>query len=237
MIFGKYLSDVLYPSDIRTAIELSGYSFYRDNPFEVITILLGTGANGKSVFTGLLSKLHGLRNVSNVRLIEMMNDEFSLSDLEGKDVNIDTEMSRITIRDSAILKKLTGRQPIRIQRKNQRAYDTILHAKLFFSANNIPGAEDHSDAYYRRNLVICFPNQFEGTREDKDYLEKLTTQEELSGIFNVLMLALRTLMRRNSIFINEGTIKERRKSMNLLLIQSRNFLTTLLQKIHYQQTK
>jgi|SRR5215469_105851 len=57
--FGKFLYEVLHPSEIRTAIELMAYTFYRDNPFEIIAILFGYGANGKGVFTGLLTTLHG----------------------------------------------------------------------------------------------------------------------------------------------------------------------------------
>lgn len=33
-IFGKFLKEVLYPSEIRTAIEAMAYTFYRDCPFE-----------------------------------------------------------------------------------------------------------------------------------------------------------------------------------------------------------
>ena len=71
-LFGKFLCDVLYPSEIRTAIELIAYTFYRDNPFEIITILFGYGANGKSVFTGLLTALHGTKRISNVPLSSML---------------------------------------------------------------------------------------------------------------------------------------------------------------------
>ncbi|MFZ0511288.1 MAG: hypothetical protein WAM14_06755 [Candidatus Nitrosopolaris sp.] len=49
-----------------------------------------TNANGKSVFTGLLTALHGAKNVCNVALTAMLDDRFALSDLEGKSVNIDT---------------------------------------------------------------------------------------------------------------------------------------------------
>jgi putative DNA primase/helicase len=45
-LFGKFLREVLHPSDIRTAIELMAYTFYRDNPSEIISILFGYGANG-----------------------------------------------------------------------------------------------------------------------------------------------------------------------------------------------
>jgi phage/plasmid-associated DNA primase len=73
-LFGQFLHQVLYPSEIRTAIELMAYTFYRDNLFEIITILFGYGANGKGVFTGLLSVLHGPKNVSNVALSSMLDD-------------------------------------------------------------------------------------------------------------------------------------------------------------------
>ena len=155
-------------------------------------------------------------NINNVSLLAMIINAFALSDLENKDVNIDTELSSATIHDSAILKKLTGRQPIRIERKNQRAYDAQLHAKLFFSANKIPQSTDDSDAYYRRNIILSFPNKFEGDKEDQDLLKKLTTEEELSAIFNILMIALRNMLKNKRIFINEKTIQDRREKYELV---------------------
>ena len=175
-LLGKFLHEVLHPSEIRTAIELMAYTFYHDNPFEIITMLHGYGANGKSVFTGLLTALHGAKNVSNVPLSAMLDDRFALSDLESKSVNIDTELTGTTIRDTSVLKKVTGRQPIRIQRKNERAYDTQIHTKLFFSANKIPMAYDDSDAFFRRKVILSFPNKFEGDRDDPDILKKLTME-------------------------------------------------------------
>ena len=174
-LFGKFLREILYPSEIRTAIELMAYTFYRDNPFEIITILFGYGANGKSVFTGLLTALHGTKTISNVPLSSMLEDKFALSDLEGKSVNIDTELTNTTIRDTSVLKKLTGRQPTRIQRKNQRAYDVCLYAKLWFNANRIPATYDDSDAFFRRKIILGFPNKFEGKKDDPDLIKKLTT--------------------------------------------------------------
>ena len=54
-LFGKFLSQVLYPRDIRTAIDAMAYTFHRDYDIEVIFILYGVGANGKTVFTSLLT--------------------------------------------------------------------------------------------------------------------------------------------------------------------------------------
>jgi P4 family phage/plasmid primase-like protien len=210
--FGLFLCEVLYPRDIRSAIEAMAYTFERDYPFETIFMLYGLGANGKTVYTSTLTSLHGKDNVSNVTLSQMVSDKFALADLEKKDLNIDNELGNQDIRDTAVLKRLTGgsRQRIRIQRKNQRAYDVTLYAKLFFNANKIPDSADNSDAYNRRLTIISFPNRFEGTTADKKLISKLTTEEEKSGIFNVLMIALRRIRKTKDIYVNDKTIEEKR---------------------------
>jgi phage/plasmid-associated DNA primase len=90
-LFGTYLQQVLYPTEIRTAIEVMAYTLYKDNPYEIMVKLFGYGANGKSVFTGLLTALHGPQNVSNVPLSAMLKNRFALSDMENKYINIDND--------------------------------------------------------------------------------------------------------------------------------------------------
>ena len=109
------------------------------------------------------------------------------------------------------MKRLTGgsRQPVRIERKNQKAYDSILHAKLFFNANKTPLSEDMSDAYNRRVTIISFPNTFDGASEDKQLISKLTTEQEISGIFNVVMIALRRIQKNKELYVHEKTIEEK----------------------------
>jgi putative DNA primase/helicase len=160
----------------------------------------------------------------------MIRNQFALSDLEGKDVNIDAELSCATIYDTAILKKLTGRQPIRIERKKQDAYDAKLHAKLWFSANKLPQTADNSDAYYRRIPVISFPHKFEGHNADPDLSRKLTTKEELSGIFNVLMIALRRILHNKGIYLNEKTIQERREKYEMASNPIGSFIEHMIAK-------
>lgn len=229
-IFGKFLKEVLYPQDIRTAVESAGYTFLRDDPHEYIFKLFGYGSNGKTVFTTIMTFLHGSNNISNVPLQEMMKNHFALSDLENKDVNIDTELAANTIKETAVLKKLTSgrRQPVRIERKNQRAYDVYLHAKLFFSANKIPETLDNTDAYYRREVIITFPNRFEGKKADIDLTQKLTSQDELSGIFNVCMIALRNILKNKRIYLNQKTIEERRTKYERSANPTKSFIAEAL---------
>ena len=214
--FIKFLKEVLWTEDITTAIDIIAYTFLRYNPHELYFILIGTGANGKSVFTGLVTNLHGLKNVSNVSLTSLVTNRFALADLENKDVNIDTELSSATIKDMSILKKLTGKQPIRIERKGKDAYEVILHSKQIFNANQMPNNPDNSDARHRREIPLSFPFQFEGAKDDPNLLNKLSTKEELSGIFNIIAHVLRNrIIKTQRVHINQKTIKERREKAEL----------------------
>jgi putative DNA primase/helicase len=209
--FGKYLSEVFYPTHIRTAVDAMAYTFYRDYDEEVIFVLLGYGRNGKTVYTSIITVAHGRNNISNVPLSQMLTNRFALSDLKNKDANIDNELSHSTITSTAVLKRLTGgsRQPIRVEEKNVKAHDIIIFAKLFFNANRLPMSNDNSDAYMRRVILLAFPNRFDGVKEDRHLITKLTTDEELSGIFNVLMSALRRLRKNKEIYEHAKSIEEK----------------------------
>jgi phage/plasmid-associated DNA primase len=214
------------------------YTFLRDNPFELYVILLGVGANGKSVLMHVLTRLHGPENVSPVPLATLLNNRFAKKELEGKNVNIDMEMSKATINDMGVLKELTGQQPVRIEPKHLPAYSTRLWAKLFFSTNEMPEMMDFSDGHYRREVVISFPYQFEevGTEQEKAEIiaamragssnrriadptlkDVLTTPEELSGIFNALMIPLRNrIMKNKPVYMDAKTIEDRRHKHELI---------------------
>jgi len=222
--YNKFLSEVLYPNEIQTATEMAAYTFYRGNPFDVLNFLHGSGSNGKSVYTGLITAAHGNRNISNVPLRELLEDPFAFSNLENKSANIDPEVSTSKPVDPTILKRLTGKQLTRINRKNKESYDALLYAKMFLSPNKIPQSSDDSDGYYRRNVIVTFPRKFEGKDEDPYKLETLSTEYELSSAFNVWMSALRNLMKNKGIFVNEKTIEERRKKYSRALDPLKAFM-------------
>jgi putative DNA primase/helicase len=222
-VFGRFVREIVYFEDIRSVYELMAYTFYRANPFEVIVILLGDGSNGKSVLFGLLTALHGEDNVSNVSIKALMERPFALHDFLGKNCNLDAELSTGKIEDTAILKKITGQQVVRVEEKNQKAFDARLYAKLWLSANKLPYSSDQTNAWYRRNIIIVTPNTFDVKKDplqrikkmDINLLEKLTTKEELSGIFNVLMKHLKRVLKNKEIYVNARTIEERRAKYQL----------------------
>ena len=95
---------------------------------------------------------------------------------------------------------------------------------MIFNANQLPVSPDNSDAHFRREIILSFPNQFEGGKEDPDLLNKLSSEEELSGIFNIIAIALRRIIKTQRIHINEKTIKERREKAELIYDSVGSFL-------------
>lgn len=226
--FEKFLNQVLYPQDIRTAKEIMAYTFLRRHLFQYYFVLIGFGANGKNVFLGILSHLHGMKNISNVSLQSLAKHRFALAQLENKNINIDTELSNRTIEDRSNLKKLTDNQPIMIERKGQDPYETVLWAKPFFSANQLPPTVDETDGHYRREIPLTFPKQFAEQEQktidgrilvykaDPELLNKIVNdEEEMSGIFNLLMNSLEIIDERKEISV-KTTISERRAKAELI---------------------
>jgi P4 family phage/plasmid primase-like protien len=232
-LFLKFLRQVLYQQDIRTAIEMIAYTFIRKNIFDYYFVLIGIGANGKSVFIGIISNLHGLKNISNVSLKSLTNDNdrFALFDMVNKTINVDTELSNASVKDVSLLKKLTGTQPMRVQQKGQPAFDVELFAKQIFSTNEMPNISDNTDARYRREITFHFYRQFEGKNQDRNLLKKIVNnEEEMSGIFNLVVNSLRVITKNNEIHVNAATIKERRAKAKLTQNPIKAFLEDALAK-------
>jgi putative DNA primase/helicase len=222
--FIKFLTEVLYPEAVGPAVDIIAYTFYRRHMFEIVTKLFGYGSNGKSVFVGFISVLHGHNNISNVPYAAMDNDRFALFNMVGKYVNIDSEMPTTKVKDTSTLKKVTSNQPIRVQQKFEPAFDAVLYAKLFFNANLIPPTDDTTPAYYRRQNIIAFPYQFEGRKDNVNLLAELTTQDEISAVFNMMMHNLRQILKTKKIRLTAKTIDERQRMYELASAPVRAFI-------------
>jgi phage/plasmid-associated DNA primase len=98
---------------------------------------------------------------------------------------------------------------IRAQNKFKNPFSFRNYAKLIFSANKIPESDDQTYAYYRRWLILEFGKIFD---EDKDtkLVDKLTRREELSGLLNLAMIALRKL--RNDNGFKDISVEKIRKT-------------------------
>lgn len=199
----KFLNEVVSPEDVETILDIIAYCLWRAMPFQHWVLFNAKGGNGKGTLLRLIRRFLGSQNVSSVSLQTLTSPsesaKFALSHLYGKLANIDADLSSEALKSTSAIKKLTGGDPIYAEFKFKPGFDFINYAKPLYSANDIPVTPDHTDAFYRRPIIINFLNQF---LEDVDYglLDKLTIDNELSGLLN---LALERLPR----VLREGLVK------------------------------
>jgi len=203
----QFFEQVLYAEDIPTMQELFGYCLYRSYPIHKAAMFIGDGSNGKSTTINVLLKFLGIENVSSKELRELVNDRFAVFDLYGKLANACAEITSEALKHTGIFKALTGQDLITAARKFKGSLSFVNYAKLIFSANKLPMTGDKSYAFYRRWVLLSFPNTFEGENADPNILEKLTTPEELSGLLNWALEGLHRLL-KNGDFTYGKTVEE-----------------------------
>jgi len=213
--WNQFLEEVIIPQNeelndeftakIATLQELCGYCLYRDTPFHKATMLTGEGSNGKSVFLDTLTTLLGKDNVSTVPLQSFDTREYALGAMVGKLANIHCDLSDKALRESGNFKLIVGGDSVHVNQKYKTPFDTKIYAKQLFSANKVPETSDHTPAFFRRWIIIPFPNSFDEETADRDLKSKLLV--ELPGILNWALEGLNRLI-QNQHFSYEPTVHE-----------------------------
>jgi putative DNA primase/helicase len=193
----KFLGQVLQPKDVFTALELFGYCLYRTSKYQKALLCVGKGANGKSTFLLLFEHFLGKENTGHVSLQDIMSNRFATACLYGKLANIFADLKNDKLSNSGLFKMLVSGDPMKAEKKHCQPFDFENYAKLFFSANEIPQSEDISYAYFRRWIIFFFESVFEGDNNDPNLICRLTSEEEISGLLNLALIALRQLIKDN----------------------------------------
>ena len=170
----------------------------------------GNGDNGKGVFIKLIEAFVGLENCSHAPLQDLDNDRFSSADLYGKIVNTFADLKSQKLLATGNFKTLVSGDSVRAQEKYGKPFNYRNNAKLIFSTNKIPDSDDKSYAYFKRWLILSFDRVFHGITKDTDLINKLTTSDELSGLLNLALIALRQL-KRDGGFRNISVEKVRKE--------------------------
>ncbi|MFH1377105.1 MAG: phage/plasmid primase, P4 family [Candidatus Woesearchaeota archaeon] len=208
--FEEFLKQIL-PEDTHNIIqEIFGYVLFKKYNIHKAIMFVGVGANGKSTLLNVLRYFLGNQNISAIPLQQLCINRFSVSSLFGKLANIYADLSSAELKETGIFKALTGEDSIRAERKFKDEFFFDNYAKLIFSCNAVPKTPDDSDAFFRRWIIINFPNQFIGSSANKDLLSKLTTESELSGILNWAIIGLKRLL-DNKDFSTAKSVKEVRE--------------------------
>lgn len=193
-LISKFLSEIVAPADVNLLKEVMAYCLYRAYPIQKAVMLVGEGSNGKSVFLGLLKNFLGSENVTSNALQDLEYSRFSLANLYHKLANIYPDISTSGLSSTGRFKMITGGDMITAERKFGQPFNFVNYAKLLFSCNQMPIADDETSAYYRRWIIVNFPNTFDEASSDKGLMGKLAAPDELSGLLNELIPILQALL-------------------------------------------
>ena len=198
-LFQKYLDEVLPdPNKQKVFAEYCGYIFIKPSvlKLEKMLILYGTGANGKSVFFEIINALLGNENISNYSLQSLTNDNgYYRAKIGNKLVNYASEINGKLETDT--FKLMASGEPIEARLPYGDPFILTEYAKLIFNCNELPKDVEHTNAYFRRFLIIGFDVTIPEDLQDKQLPNKII-QNELSGVFNWILQGLdRVLEQKN----------------------------------------
>jgi len=211
----QFLDEICYPQDIPAMEELLGYLLFKGYPIKKAFMLVGDGDNGKTTFMNMVNAFLGQENIVSLSLHRLAMDRFSLARLYGKLANVYDDLPSKALLDTGVFKMLTGNSPLTADKKFQDGFEFVNHAKLIFSANKPPQMVDDTDAFFERWNIIIFPNQFRDGNKDVKKFEKITTPNELSGLFNLALDGLERLLDQGK-FTNTKSNEETRQQLILL---------------------
>lgn len=224
----QFLKEVVSQEDAKILQEFIGYCLLRTHKYHKGIMLLGEGANGKSVFLNTIIEFLGKENVTGISLQEMENNRFSIASLKDKMANIYCDLSPKALEDTGKFKLLTGQDTLMIEKKYKDAEQFSNTAKMLFSANNLPPVKDVSKGLFRRWIIIKFPNDF-SKNPNENLIHELTTPECLQGILLWALEGLERLEKQRKFSESKSTEETKRMYLRL----SNPIMAFIMDKLEY----
>ncbi|AZA84955.1 DNA primase [Chryseobacterium lactis] len=196
-LFKAYLNKVLPDMERqRVLAEYFGFVFIKHGSNalkeEKALILYGTGANGKSVFFEIVNSLLGEENVSSYSLQSLTNENgYFRAKIANKLVNYASEINGNL--EASTFKQLVSGEPVEARLPYGEPFILKQYSKLIFNCNELPKDVEHTNAYFRRFLIIPFDVTIPPEEQDKNLHTKII-ENELSGVFNWVLEGLNRLL-------------------------------------------
>jgi putative DNA primase/helicase len=192
--FKAFLNEVV-PSDTerQKLQEYAGYTLMHWGlPYHKALFLVGPTASGKSTFLDTINAMLGEDTVASLTPQQLTGERFAGAELYGKWANIRNDIPAATVKNTGEFKEIIGGDPMKAERKRKDPFRFEPTAKHLYAANELPATETDDEAFYRRILLVPFPETIPVAERDKHLDDKL--QSELPGVLNWAIEGLQRLM-------------------------------------------
>lgn len=217
----KFLEDVLSnQEDKKVFYELGGFTLFKEYTFEKAFMLIGEGRNGKGKTLELIKRVIGAENCYSLTLSALDSQNADVHQLFGKLINMAGDIGSTDLKETAMFKALTGRDLITAKRKFLPAITFENYAKFVFACNDLPMVYDLSKGFWDRWVLLEFPYYFANEEEfknteaskrknwkirDEDIINKISTEQELSGLLNKFLEGLERLIKNRKFSSTKGS--------------------------------
>ena len=202
LTFCKFLESRMTEDDRQMLYEFFALCLNIDVSFQKMMYIVGGGSAGKSLSLEYINHIVGRDNVSHISP-QNLSQRFQSAFLMQKLLNSVSDISGKPIRESNVIKQLSGEDAIPAEYKGGDVFSFYNTAKMLFTANTIPLVEDEqSNGYYRRLLIARM--------KEGDYIPNLkeNIQKESPEFIYFLTKHLKNVYERGGIFESGGSIGE-----------------------------
>jgi len=205
-----FLHELLDDADIPTLQEYLGYCLIPSTKGQKMMLIVGKGGEGKSRIGLVLKRLMG-DAASNGSVQKVENNRFARADLERRLLMIDDDMDMNALPKTNYIKTIvTAEAKLDLERKGVQSYQRDIYARfLCFGNGALTSLYDHSDGFFRRQLILTTKDKPADRTDDPFLVEKMCA--ELEGILLWCLEGLHRLVQNDFRF----TVSERAAAITL----------------------
>lgn len=243
--FDRFIHEIMMndESKILYLQKICGYALTGENTQEQCFVCYGsTSRNGKSTFLDTIGYMFGDygMNIKPETLAQKDRDSRNASGdiarLDGcRFLHMGEPPKRMNL-DEALLKTLTGRDPIVTRHMYEREFEFVPVFKLFMNTNHLPIVKDNTLFSSERVKVITFDRHFTPEEQDRQLKKRLKRTDNVTGILNWCLDGLRAFKEDGEILQEPEAVKQATEDYRKKSDKIQNFIDDCLIPLQGQNT-
>lgn len=189
---------------LKTLQEYLGYTLtWPSTKYEKALLILGNTDTGKSTLLELLEKFFERSETTNMSFPDIgMERSFHVGRLKDSVVNIDHDMDDKNIKSHSTLKKAISNNKMMADPKGSDGYQFRPRARFLIASNNSPDDSGSGQAFYNRFLTLQATKRVSEDEKDRELVDKLSSEENMSWLLNWAIEGLKRLQEQNRFTLN-----------------------------------
>ncbi len=181
------------------------YEGKASSKIELCLLLVGTGANGKSVIFDVACSLFGKDRISKMDYADLTaeGDEGMRGRYPIRNAifnwSSDSDPKKFGRKNTGMFKRLVSGEPVPMRELGKNVMESGTIPYLVFNLNELPFPEDASLGFIRRLQYVSFDVTIPKEKQDPELASKII-HNELSGVFNWVFRGMQELKKRRYQF-------------------------------------